>query len=129
MSITMQLATPGRLGEIVETLADWQHTGGPVQLHPGDLGWNWSLGAQELAEAVRVWIRDGRALAVGMVDGTTGLIRMGIAPSVADDAAFAARMLADLSDPGKGVLPGGAKAVEARFGAAFRSLLHRSGWV
>jgi hypothetical protein len=44
-----------------------------------------------------VWIRDEQILAVGMVDdNTTGLIRMGIAPSV--DTAFAAQMLADLSD-------------------------------
>lgn len=129
MSVTMQLATPDGLGEIVEAVADWQHTGGPVQLHPGDLGWNWSLGTQELAEAVRVWMRDGQVLAAGMVDGPAGLIRMGIAPRVADDDTFAAQMLADLSAPGQGTLPDGAKAVEARFGAAFQALLRRSGWV
>ena len=124
MSITMQLATPDSLGEIVEAVAGWQHTGGPVQLHPGDLGWNWSLGAPKLAGALRVWTRDERILAVGMADGTSGLIRMGIAPAVDDDAAFAARLLEDLSDPGQGV-----RSVEARFGAAFRALLERSGWV
>jgi ribosomal protein S18 acetylase RimI-like enzyme len=127
MSITMQLATPDSLGEIVEAVAVWQHTGGPVQLHPGDFGWHWRMGGRELAEAVRVWTRNGQILAVGMVDD--GLIRMGIAPSVDEDAAFAARMLADLSDPGRGVLPEGAGAVEARFGAALRDLLRRSGWV
>lgn len=37
--------------------------------------------------------------------------------------------LADLSDPVRGVLPDGASAVEARFGAAFQDLLQRSGWV
>jgi hypothetical protein len=82
-----------------------------------------------LAGAVRAWTRDGQILAVGMVDAAAGLIRMGIAPSADDDATFAARMLADLSDPVRGALPGGAGAVEARFGAAFRDLLHRSGWV
>lgn len=75
MSITLQLATPDSLGEIVEAVAVWQHDGGPVQLHPGDLGWHWRLGAQELAEALRVWRRDGQILAVGLVDGV-GLIRM-----------------------------------------------------
>jgi ribosomal protein S18 acetylase RimI-like enzyme len=129
MSITMQLATPDSLSEIVEAVAIWQHAGGPVQLHPGDLGWNWSLGAQELAKGVRVWTRHGQILAGGMVDDAAGLIRMGIAPSVDEDAAFAAQMLADLSDPVQGVLPDGAGAVEARFGAAFQDLLHRSGWV
>jgi ribosomal protein S18 acetylase RimI-like enzyme len=129
MSITMQRATLDSLSEIVEAVAVWQHTGGPVQLHPGDLGWNWSLGAQELADAVRVWTRDGQIVAVGMVDDAEGLIRMGIAPSVDADAAFAAQLLADLSDPAQGVLPDGAGIVEARFGAAFRDLLRRSGWV
>src|SRR4051812_40677101 len=86
MSITMQVATPDSLGEIVEAVAAWQHTGGPVQLHPGDLGWQWRFGGRELAEAVRVWARDGQILAVGMVDD--GVIRMGIAPSVDEDTAF-----------------------------------------
>ena len=40
----------------------------PVQLHPGDLGWNWRLGAEDLAGAVRVWRRDGQILAVGLVE-------------------------------------------------------------
>ena len=127
MSITLQLATPASLDEVAEAVAVWQHDGGPVQLHPGDLGWNWSLGAEELAEAVRVWRRDGQILAVGMVD-SAGLIRMAIAPSIDEDDAFAVQLLADLSDPGRGVLPAGSGAVEARFGAAFRDLLRRSGW-
>lgn len=127
MSITLQLATPDSLDEIQEAVAFWQHDGGPVQLHPGDLGWHWRLGAQELAEALRVWRRDGQILAVGLVDGI-GLIRMAVAPSVDEDEAFAVEMLPDLSDPGRGVLPAGAGAVEARFGAAFRDLLRRSGW-
>ncbi len=125
----MWLATPDSSGEVVEAAAGWQHAGGPVQLHPGDLGWNRRLGAQKSAPGVRVWTRDGQILAVGMVDGTAGLIRMGLAPSVDDDAGFAARLLADLTDPVHGVLPGGAGFVEARFGAAFRDLLHRDGWV
>jgi GNAT superfamily N-acetyltransferase len=128
MSITLQVATPHSLDEIAEAVAVWQQDGGPVQLHPGDLGWNWSLGAAELAAALRVWRRDGEILAVGMVDND-GLIRMAIAPSVDEDDAFAVRLLSDLSDPERGVLPAGAGAVEARFGVAFRDLLRRSGWV
>ncbi|SNT63601.1 Acetyltransferase (GNAT) family protein [Asanoa hainanensis] len=118
----MQRATPNQLSEIVDAVAGWQHTGGPVQLHPGDLGWNCSLGEQALVEALRVWTRDGRIVAAGMVDDDSGLIRMGIAPSLDDDAAFAAQLLADLSDPAL-------SAVEARFGKAFRELLSGSGWV
>jgi ribosomal protein S18 acetylase RimI-like enzyme len=124
----MQLGTPDSLDEVVQTVAVWQDDGEPVQLHPGDLGWNWSLGTQELAEAVRVWRREGQILAVGMVDDA-GLIRMAIAPSVDEDDVFALRLLSDLSDPGRGVLPAGAGVVEARRGAAFRDLLRRSGWV
>src|SRR5512140_3019241 len=130
MSITMRTATPathGSLSEIVAALSVWQRAGGPVQLHPGDLGWNWSFGTRKLAETVRVWARDGQPLAVGMVDTAGGLVRVAIAPSADADEAFAARMLADLSDPDGRVLPGGVRAVEARFGAALRALLHRSG--
>ncbi|MBO3744267.1 GNAT family N-acetyltransferase [Actinoplanes flavus] len=119
MSIAMHRATPESLAGIVETVAGWQHPGGPVQLHPGDLGWHWRFGTRELAEVVRVWTRDGRILAAGMVED--GLIRMGIAPAVDDDAGFAAGLLA--------ALPGGTQTVEARSGAAFGDLLRRSGWV
>jgi ribosomal protein S18 acetylase RimI-like enzyme len=122
MPVTMQRATQDSLGDIVEAVAAWQHTGGPVQLHPGDLGWNCSLGVPELVEAVRVWSRDGQILAAGMVDVASGLIRMGLSPAVDQDAAFAAQVLADLGPAGIGL-------VEARFGAAFRDLLDRSGWV
>jgi ribosomal protein S18 acetylase RimI-like enzyme len=119
MSIAMRSATPDTLDAIVEAVAGFQHAGGPVQLHPGDLGWNWSWGTAKLVAALRVWTRDGRILAVGMGDGD-GLIRMGFAPGAADDTAFAARVLADLPD---------VRIVEARYGAAFRELLRSSGWV
>jgi ribosomal protein S18 acetylase RimI-like enzyme len=129
MSITLELATPASLSEVTEAVADWQRDGGPVQLHPGDLGWHWRLGAEELARAVQVWRRDGQILAVGLVDGSA-LIRMALAPSADRDDAFAAQLLADLSDPGRrGVLPADTAVVEARFGAAFRDLVRESGWV
>jgi ribosomal protein S18 acetylase RimI-like enzyme len=129
MSITLESATPASLDDIVDAVASWQEEGAPVQLHPGDLGWAWRFGAPTLSDDVRVWRRDGQILAAGMVDGKDGLIRMAIAPSVDGDEAFAAQLLADLSDPGRGVLPAGRVCVEARFGAAFRGLLHRGGWV
>ena len=53
---------------------------------------------------------------------------MGIAPSVDRDDPFAARLLADLSDPASGVLPAGSVSVEARSGTALRQLLHQCGW-
>ena len=129
MSITLQLATPASLDEVTEAVAAWQQDGGQVQLHPGDLGWHWRLGAEELAGAVRVWRRHGQILAVGVVDDS-GLIRMAIAPSADRDESFAVQLLADLSDPGRrGVLPADTGVVEARFGAALRSLLRERGWV
>jgi ribosomal protein S18 acetylase RimI-like enzyme len=128
MTITLQVATLASLDEVTDAVASWQQDGGQVQLHPGDLGWHWRFGAEALAAAVRVWRRDGQILAVGVVDDP-GLIRMAIAPSADRDDAFAAQMLADLSDPGRsGVLPADTAVVEARFGAAFRDLLRERGW-
>jgi len=128
MSITLETATVASLDEVAEAVGSWQQDGGPVQLHPGDLGWNWSLGAEHLAAAVRVWRRDGQILAAGLVEDAN-LIRMGVAPSVDRDDPFAAQLLADLSDPARGVLTAGIASVEARSGTAFRELLDRRGWV
>jgi hypothetical protein len=51
MSITLQTATVASLDEVAEAVTSWQQDGGSVQLHPGDLGWNWSVGAEALAGA------------------------------------------------------------------------------
>ena len=85
-------------------------------------------GRGQLAAAVRIWRRDGQILAVGLLD-EAWLIRMGVAPSVDGDEAFAAHLLADLSDPARGVLLSGNARVEARSGTAFRELLTGSGWL
>lgn len=124
----MHSGTPALLDEIIEAMASWQEEGAPVQLHPGDLGWAWRLGAQALAEGVRFWRREGQILAAGTVDREDGLIRMAIAPAVDEDDEFARELLADLSDPERDVLPAGRAYVEARFGDAFRDLLRSSGW-
>lgn len=116
------------LTEVVRALAGWQQDAVPLQLHPGDLGWHWRFGAEAVAEAVRVWRRDGEILAVGLID-SPGLVRMAIAPAADQDGDLARRLVTDLSDPTRGVLPVGAATVEARFGAAFRKLLDESGWV
>lgn len=127
MTITLRCATPDSLEEVADVVAAWQHQGGPVQLHPGDIGWQYRLGAQEVSDSVRVWRRDGQILAVGMVDGQT-VIRMAIAPDVDEDDAFAEHLVADLANPASGVLPAGPGTVEARSGAALRGLLRRNGW-
>ncbi|MGI8433914.1 MAG: hypothetical protein ACR2LE_04165 [Nocardioidaceae bacterium] len=128
MLITVETATPASLDEVAAAVAVWQHDGVSVQLHPGDLGWHWRLGAAELAKDVRVWRRDGQIVAVGVAAGS-GLIRMAISPSADQDDAIASQLLADISDPARGALRTGAAIIEARFGAAFRELLRESGWV
>lgn len=127
MPVTLETANVDSLDEIAEAVASWQRHDAPVQLHPGDLGWNWKVGASRLARDLRVWRRDGRPVAVGLVDGP-GLVRMGIAPSVDEDESFASRLLADLSDPARGVLPAGDACVEARAGTALRAALAADGW-
>lgn len=53
------------LDDVVRALSRWQRDDAPIQLHPGDLGWHWRLGAEVLAGAVRTWSRDGEILAAG----------------------------------------------------------------
>jgi ribosomal protein S18 acetylase RimI-like enzyme len=122
MSFSTGSATPTSLPEVTAAVAQWQREGDPVQLHPGDLGWYWRFGADQLAGAVRVWWHDGQIVAVGLVEGSE-LIRLAIAPGVGRDEAFAVRLLTDLSEDSQ------IRLVEARFGAAFRALLGDRGWV
>ena len=128
MRYELSTPTPDRLVAVVEELASWQQDGLPVQLHPGDLGWQWRFGAGKLAEALRVWTVDGTAMAIGFLDKSS-LIRMAIAPAAADDEELAQALVRDLEDPARGVLDANELTVEARFGTAFRSMLRSRGWV
>lgn len=127
--MSIELGTPDVEGlvEAVHAMREWQQDGMPVQLHPGDLGWNWSHGAEATAAAVRTWSRDGRLLAVGFLDEPT-VLRMAIAPESGDDGELARQLVADVSRPERGVLPAGEASVEARFGDAFRASLAADGW-
>lgn len=127
MTITLHAGTIDALPEVVDEVSSWQD-GRSVQVHPGDLGWNSSFGAQVLADDLRLWRRDGQLVAIGMVDSDSAVIRMSIDPQVDEDEAVAAQIRADLSDPDRGVLPADRGIVEARFGTAFRDLLADSGW-
>lgn len=134
MRITVQTPTTDGLGSVVMTLASWQHDGMPVQLHPGDLGWQWRFGADVLADSLRVWSRDEEIVAVGFVDrdvpvNEVAVIRMALAPTVDQDEDVARVIVRDLEDSSAGVLRAGSVAVEARFGQAFRSLLDAHGWL
>jgi hypothetical protein len=113
------------LSEVLAALREWQSEGGPMQLHPGDLGWFWRFGAEATAAAVRTWRGDGRLLAVGLLDGP-GVLRMTIAPDVRRDEELAQQIVADLT--GDEMLPEGEAAVEAPMDALIQELLAERGW-
>jgi ribosomal protein S18 acetylase RimI-like enzyme len=123
------LTTPGvgGLGEAASVLREWQYDGAPMQLHPGDLGWHWRFGAEATAAAVRTWSRNGRILAVGLIDGP-GLLRLAIAPDAQHDEELADRMVTDVTRPERGILPQGKVYVEARCGDLFPGRLTAVGW-
>ncbi|MBB5102011.1 GNAT family N-acetyltransferase [Streptomyces spectabilis] len=115
------------LDEAVGALREWQHEGAPMQLHPGDLGWFFRSGARAVAEAVRTWSRDGRILAVGLLDGP-GLLRLTTAPDARRDEELARRLVEDVVTPEHGVLPAGKANVEAPMDALVHDLLGEHGW-
>lgn len=115
------------MSAVICALRQWQRDGATIQLHPGDIGWHYRFGADTTAAATRTWSRDGRMLAVGLLDGRE-VLRLAIAPEAEHDGELAQELLADVSEPGRGVLQQGAAAIEARSGAAFRGLLADHGW-
>lgn len=125
----IELTTPGvsDLTDVAAVLSGWQHDGGPLQLHPGDLGWHSLRGADATAAALRVWSRDGRTVALGLLDGPD-LLRMAVDPGLVDDEELARAVVGDVDDPARGVMAAGTATVEARgAGALCRSLAER-GW-
>ncbi|HEX8865773.1 MAG TPA: GNAT family N-acetyltransferase [Lentzea sp.] len=115
------------LSEAVDALRAWQREGAPFQLHPGDLGWFWRFGIDALTEAVRVWRRDGRVVAVGLLD-QPDLLRFTIAPELQLDEGLARQLVEDISAPERGVLPAGKVYVESPVGTRFKELLFQNGW-
>jgi ribosomal protein S18 acetylase RimI-like enzyme len=108
-------------------LREWQDDGQPMQLHPGDLGWFWRFGTEATAAAVRTWSRDGQILAVGLLDGPN-LLRLAIASDAQRDEELAQRLVDDVTEAERSVLPAGKVYVEAPPGALVQDLLCRSGW-
>lgn len=128
--MSIDVTVPGSTAEldsIVDAVRGWQADDQPMQLHPGDIGWFWRFGADVIVESLRVWRRDGRIEAVGLLDGVA-LLRLGIAPEVREDPVFLWRLAADVMRPDRGVLPAGSVAVEARFAGPFRDLLLAGDW-
>ncbi len=123
------LGKPGvdGLSKAVGALREWQHDGAQMQLHPGDLGWFWRFGAEATAAAVRTWSRDGRVLAVGLLDEPE-LLRVTMAPDAQRDEELARQLVDDVVKPERGVLPKGKVAVETPDGALVRDLLSENGW-
>ncbi len=127
MSTLLSTPAPEDVPELVEALRDWQDDRVPIQLHPGDVGWYARAGADATATALRTWRRNGGLVAVGLIDGA-GLVRWTVAPSARHDPALADDVVADLGDPGRGVLPAGEAAVEAPPGTLLYDRLLEAGW-
>ncbi|MGB8180367.1 MAG: GNAT family N-acetyltransferase [Acidimicrobiales bacterium] len=128
MSIALNTTVVDELGDVVYALREWQYDGAPVQLHPGDVGWNWRFGAEATAAALRTWSRDGEILAVGFRDSPT-LLRLAVAPNACDSRELVHQMVIDVTEPERDVLPQGDVSVEARFSGPFREILMAQGWV
>ncbi|MFE3247577.1 GNAT family N-acetyltransferase [Streptomyces sp. NPDC059209] len=127
MAIVLGVPGVDGLGEAVGVLREWQDDRAPTQLHPGDLGWFWRSGAEATAAAVRTWSREGRILAVGLLDGP-GLLRLTIAPDAHQEEELARRLVEDVTGPERGVLPGGRANIEAPMDARVQELLREDGW-
>ena len=127
MAIVLGKPDVDRISEAVDVLREWQRDDAPMQLHPGDLGWFWRFGAEATAAAVRTWTRDGEILAVGLLDGPD-VLRLTTAPEAARDEALAQQLVADVTEPGRGVLPAGKVYLEAPTGALVHDLLFHAGW-
>ncbi|MET0234509.1 MAG: GNAT family N-acetyltransferase [Kibdelosporangium sp.] len=127
MAVVLGEPGAGGLSEAVDALREWQYDGAPMQLHPGDLGWFWRFGTEAIGAAVRTWRRDGRILAVGLLDDPE-LLRLTIAPDAHRDEELARQLVMDVTDPGRGVLPTGKVSVEAPMTALIQDLLLEDGW-
>jgi GNAT superfamily N-acetyltransferase len=124
------MGTPGvqDLDHVSGVLSGWQYDGGPLHLHPGDLGWHSLRGAAKTAASLRAWSREGKILALGLLDGPDGLLRMAVDPDLRDEDELSRQLVADVNDPQRGVLDAGNAIVEARGAERFSQLLSEEGW-
>jgi ribosomal protein S18 acetylase RimI-like enzyme len=125
--IELETPTIGDLETVVGALREWQSDDAPFQLHPGDIGWAWRLGEDATAAALRTWTSDGRIVAIGFLDGAD-LLRLTVAPERYSDNELAQRLVDDLGNPDRGVLPIGAVYVEAPTGLLVRDRLAEFDW-
>ncbi|MEU0093434.1 GNAT family N-acetyltransferase [Kribbella sp. NPDC006257] len=127
MTISLGTASVEGLAGVARVLGEWQTDAGVFQLHPGDLGWFWRFGGERTAGAVRVWERDGVTVAVGLLD-EPDLLRLALAPDVFEDEEVARQIVADVSDPERGVLIEGKVYLEAPTDSRVKDLLFKDGW-
>lgn len=122
MPIELIVPSVAELDAALLAMREWQVDGAPVQLHPGDVGWNWRFGAEATAAAVRTCNRGGRMVALGMFDGPD-LLRLALAPAAVDDDDLAAQLTAGL------MADRSVSTIEARGAGALRRMLRAAGWV
>lgn len=127
MAIVVGTPSVSGLTEAVDALRQWQSDETPLQLHPGDLGWQRRFGVAATVAAVRTWTRDGRIVAVGLLDAPE-LLRLTIAPDVRQDEDLARRLAEDIAGPERGVLPAGQVFLEVPDGVLLRDVLAEGGW-
>lgn len=127
--VTIEMNIPGdeEMVGVLGALREWQHDSAPMQLHPGDLGWFWRFGLPATSRAVRVWHRKGEIVAVGLLDGP-GLVRLTTSPDARTDPDLGDQLAADLTEPGRGVLPAGRANVEAPADALLQQRMEEVGW-
>ena len=126
MATTLRIPAADELADVLATLRTWQGEG-PLHLHPGDLGWHHLRGARRTAEDLRLWSREGRPAAMGMLDGPD-LLRLAVDPDLGGDEPLARSLAADLLQAERGVLPAGQASVEARSAHRLRTVLAEHGW-
>jgi GNAT superfamily N-acetyltransferase len=128
VTVELGAADSESLPAILQTMASWQVDDASLQLHPGDLGWFWRFGGEATAAAVRTWSRAGQLRAVGFLDSPT-VLRLALAPQARGDDDLARALVQDLSDAGRGVLPGERRlSIEAPADAVVREVLSAAGW-
>lgn len=128
MAIVLGCPEVDGLGVALAAHREWQDEEAPMQLHPGDLGWQWRFGAEATAAAVRTWSRDGEVLAVGFLDEPT-VLRLAIAPTSLRDNELARCLAKDIDEPDHGLLGTGRAALEVARNALVHGLLRERGWV
>ena len=85
-------------------------------------------GPEATAGALRAWSLGDQLLALGLLDGHDGLLRIAVDPDLHRDERVARQVLFDIADPARGVLPEGAAIVEARGATALKRMMLSEGW-